>query len=82
MSNFRNSRRIKYTKEELLARQHEREERIEQASTFPWTRLLVAGIAAVVTIAFTGGGAVSLMAAIMVVMIVMARRFRPRPPTD
>lgn len=80
MDDARSSRRIKYTKEELLARQHEREDRIEHTSTFPWTRLAVAGIAAIVAIAATGGGAVSLMVAIMVVIVVMAKRFRPRPP--
>ncbi len=82
MTDPRHLRRIKYTKEELLALQNERRERIGNAADFPWTRLLVAGIAAIVAIAATGGGAVSLMVAIMVVIVLMAKRFRPRPPLE
>lgn len=70
------------SREELLQRQREREERIAGEYQFPWTRLLVGGIGAMVAIALTGGGAVSLIVAILVVILALRTRFKPpKAPT-
>ena len=80
MKDPRYPRRKPLSREELAALQRERDERIEAASVFPWTRLVVAAVIGVVAIAATGGGAVSLMVATLAIIIVLAGKFKPRPP--
>ncbi len=80
MRNLRYPRRKPLSKEELTALQRERDERIAVTSEFPWIWLVVAVIAAAVAMAVTGGGFISLLVALLTVIILLARRFKPHPP--
>jgi hypothetical protein len=63
--------KIPPTREELLAKQQARVERIEDSSRFPWRRLIVALFLSALAVIVVGGGILSLIMAITIVSVTM-----------
>ncbi len=80
MKNPRFPRRAPPTREELEALQQERLERIDAASHVPWNSLILAALAALLSIAVMGGGISSLLLATVLVTLILARGFRQKKP--
>jgi len=69
------------TKEELIALQQARVERIAKNTKVPWTRYFMAAVMGLLTIIIVGGGVMSLILATGVIAIVSRGRisFRKSP---